>query len=53
MIKYPNMMKTSKKAITTRAKTFGNRGQSFEDEINEANKSYLNQNRTLNITNTR
>jgi recombination protein U len=47
MVKYPNMMKTSKKTIAAKAKTFGNRGQSFEDEINDANKSYLNQNRAV------
>ena len=42
MIKYPNMKKTSATNLSAKAKTFGNRGQSFEDEINDANTYYLN-----------
>jgi recombination protein U len=47
MIKYPNMKPVSSNKLGSKTKTFGNRGQSFEDEINDANSYYLNNNRAV------
>lgn len=47
MVKYPNMKKLNPASTSSRPKTFGNRGQSFEDEINHANTYYLNQGRAV------